>query len=130
MKLVFFKIIKHLIVKVKHTYIKKSSIHWALYLWVNGFCYEGIPLDVAVSHLTSSHRESMSVPDVLVLDQHLMTHGRPYWARTTSNNRVLTTFNKLFFRHLHKLLDKKINDTYFFKKIGSTSFIQETIQNF
>jgi hypothetical protein len=77
-KIIFSKIIKHVIVKAKQTYIERSSFHWASYLQVNGSRCEGTPLDIVASHSTSLHHKSMFVPQVPILGQHLMTCGRQY----------------------------------------------------
>jgi len=68
--LFFKKIIKHVVVKAKQTYIERLSFHWTSYLRVNESRYEGTPLDAAASHLTKPHCESMLV--------HLSTRGCHY----------------------------------------------------
>jgi hypothetical protein len=78
MKLFFKKIIKHVIVKEKQTYIEMSSFHWASYLWVNRSRYEGTPFDVAALHTINPHHESMFVPQVPILGRHLLTCGHQH----------------------------------------------------
>jgi hypothetical protein len=41
--IIFSKIIKHVIVKAKQTYIERLFFNLTLYLWVNRSCYEGTP---------------------------------------------------------------------------------------
>jgi hypothetical protein len=77
-EIIFSKIIKHVIVKAKQTYIEMSSFHWASYLHVNGSRCERTPLDIVASHSTSLRHKSMLVPQVLILDQHLMARGRQH----------------------------------------------------
>jgi hypothetical protein len=76
-KIIFLKIIKH-VVKAKQTYTEMLLFHWASYLQVNRSRCEGTPLDIATLHSTTSRRKSMLVPQVSVLDQHLMTCNRQH----------------------------------------------------
>jgi len=73
-EIIFSKIIKHVVVKTKQTYIERSSFHYVLYLQVNGSRYKrtslrccGIALDKPASwvNVCASSACSWSTPNDL-----------------------------------------------------------------
>jgi len=64
--------------KANQTYIERSFYHWALFLRVNESHSEGTPLNVVASHSTTPRHKSMPMPQVHVIDRHLMTCGHQH----------------------------------------------------
>jgi len=98
--IIFLKIIKHVIVKAKQTYIKMSSFHWASYLRVNESRCEGTPPRYYYIALD----EPASWVDVCAL-------GACYWL--TPNDSWL----------LASLLEKLVAIPIFFKKKLAASLL-------
>ena len=77
-EITFLKIIKHVVMKAKQTYIQRLSFHWTSYLRVNESHCEGTPFNIVASYSMSPHHESIYVPQVPVLGRHVMTRGRQH----------------------------------------------------
>jgi hypothetical protein len=111
-KIILKKIIKHVIVKTNQTYTGRSSFQWVSHLRLNGSCYKGIILDVVASHLMTPCHESMLMPQVPILGQHLRLVVISITPRRCSSDPALTTCNRLSPKHLHKLTRKKLKYFY------------------